>query len=68
MNVQKRIAEYVTNTGIKQSFIVGKTGLSPNRVSAILNCKSKMSADEYELFCRALNMTPGEFIKSQEGT
>lgn len=66
MNVQRRIAEYVINTGIRQSFIVGKTGLSPNRVSAILNCKSKMSADEYELFCKALNKLPGEFIRAEE--
>lgn len=68
MNVQKRIAEYIVNSGIRQSFIVGKTGLSPNRVSAILNCKSKMSADEYELFCIALNKKPSEFIKSEENS
>ena len=66
MNVQKKVADYVANTGIRQSFIVGKTGLTPNRISAILNCKSKMSVDEFELFCKALNKNPSEFITIEE--
>lgn len=66
MNVQSRIADYVNNSGIRQSFIVNKTGISRNRVSAILNCKTKMSADECELFCKALNKMPSEFMNVDE--
>jgi len=67
MNVQKRIADYVNNSGIRQSFIVNKTGLSRNTVSAILNCKRKMSADECEMFCKALNKLPSDFMNVAEG-
>ena len=62
MNVQSRIAQYISANGIKQSFIVEKTGLSKDIVSAIINKKRKMSADEYELFCKALNKTPNDFM------
>ena len=62
MSVQSRIAEYVSANGIKQSFIVEKTGLNKNVISAILNLDRKMSADEYEKICRALNKTPNDFM------
>ena len=66
MNVQSRIAQYISANGIKQSFIVEKTGLSKDIVSAIINKKRKMSADEYELFCKALNKTPNDFMLIEE--
>lgn len=62
MNTQKRIAAYISDNGIKQSFIVEKTGLDKNVVSGILTSKRKMSADEFGLFCRALNKQPNDFM------
>lgn len=71
MSVQQRVADYVENNGIKQAFIVEKTGLTRNVVSAILKSKRKMTVDELELFCRALNQKPSSFIiigsKEEEG-
>lgn len=66
MNVQGRIAQYISDNGIRQSFIVEKTGLSKNIVSAILNLNRKMSADEYELIVRALNKTPNDFMMIED--
>lgn len=66
MNVQSRIAQYISANGIKQSFLVEKTGLSKDIVSAIINKKRKMSADEYELFCKALNKAPNDFMLIEE--
>lgn len=62
MNVQERVAEYVQNNGIMKKFISEKTGLSPVKVSNILNLNQKMTADEFELFCKALKKQPNEFI------
>ena len=62
MEVQEKVKQYIQNNGIKQSFLVEKTGLSKDIVSAIINKKRKMSADEYELFCKALNKTPNDFM------
>lgn len=66
MNVQGRIAQYVSDNGIKQTFIVEKTGLSKNVVSGILTLSRKMSADEYEKICKALNKTPNDFMLIEE--
>jgi len=66
MNVQERVSEYVLNNGIKQSFIVEKTGLNKDVISAILNKRRKMSADEFEKICKALNKTPNDFMLIEE--
>lgn len=66
MNVQQRVAEYVQSNGIMQKFIAEKTGLSAVKVSNILNLNQKMTADELELFCRALKKQPGDFIQIEE--
>jgi transcriptional regulator with XRE-family HTH domain len=66
MNVQERVAEYVRNNGIMQKFIAEKTGLPAVKVSNILNLNQKMTADELELFCKALRREPSDFIKLEE--
>ena len=66
MNVQERVADYILNNGIKQMFVVEKTGLSKDVISAILNKKRKMSADEFELICKALNKAPNDFMLVDE--
>ena len=66
MKVQERVSNYVQNNGIKQSHIVSRTGLSKDVVSAILNLRRRMTADEYELFCIALNVEPNSFMNLNE--
>ena len=66
MNVQQKVAEYVQSNGIMQKFIAEKTGLSPVKVSNILNLNQKMTADEFELFCKALKKQPNDFIAIEE--
>lgn len=66
MKVQERVSAYVQKNGIKQSHIVSKTGLNKDTVSAILNSKRRMTADEYELFCIALNVEPNSFMNLNE--
>lgn len=66
MDVQEKVAQYVQNFGIKQSFISEKTGLSPAKVSMILNKNQKMTADELVLFCRALQKNPNDFVDLED--
>ena len=61
MDVQSKVARYVQDCGIKQSFIAEKTGLSPAKISMILNNNQKMTADELVLFCKALQKSPNDF-------
>lgn len=64
MVVQTRIAEYIKHMGITQAAICRKTGMSPKRVSVILTLKGKMTADEYEKICRAIEKTPNDFMEA----
>lgn len=66
MNVQERVAEYVQNNGIMQKFIAERTGMTTVKVSNILNLNQKMTADDLELFCKALRKEPGDFIHIEE--
>jgi len=55
------IASYMKENGIKQSFLCEKTGLTKHCVCAALNSKRKLTIDEYELICSALNV-PYDFF------
>lgn len=57
------ISSYMKQNGIKQSFICEKTGLTKHSVSYALNGKRKLSIDEYEKICIALNVPYDLFFK-----
>lgn len=58
------IARYVKENGIKQSFLCEQTGLTKHCISTALNGKRKLSVDEYEKICSALNV-PYEYFFEQ---
>ena len=62
MLVQSRIAKYIKEFGIKQTVICEKTGIRIDAMSAMLNGKRKMSADEFEAICKAIQKSPSEFM------
>ena len=62
MVVQSRVADYVRAMGIKQSTICEKTGIRNDTMSAMLNCKRNMTADEFEMICKALEKAPNDFM------
>ncbi len=62
MDIQKRIAQFINDNGVKQSFLSEKTGLSRNIISGIMTSQRKMSADEYFMICQALNKEPNYFM------
>lgn len=60
------IKEYLVNNGIKQAFLVDKTGLSASQVSDILNRDRRIDAIEYYRICKALNVDLEYFVKKAE--
>lgn len=66
MDTQNRIAQYITDNGIKQSFVADKSGINKVRLSVILTGKSRMFADEFVKICQALNKTPNDFMKIED--
>ena len=63
MRVQKRVAQYINDMGIKQINICEKTGISTSAMSAILTNRRKMTADEFEKICIAIQKSPNDFMK-----
>ena len=66
--IAKAIATYVKDHGIKQAYISNKTGLSKHAVSCALNGKRKLSVEEYEVICRALNVSYDFFFETSRKT
>lgn len=64
MVVQSRVAQYLEEQGIKQSWLAQKTGLTDNMISGILNGKRKMTADEFVRICKAIGKNPNDFMEA----
>ena len=63
----KKIKEYMNEKGIKQTFLVEKTGLSTQTVNSILNGNRKIEATEYYEICRALGLKLDYLFSTEEG-
>ena len=48
MKVYERLANYIKENGIKQSYVAEKSGIPENTLSMILNGKSRLDADKLE--------------------
>ena len=60
MKVNERLKNYIEHIGIKQRVIAEKTGFSENKVSQTLNGRRVISAEELEIYCNALKITPND--------
>ena len=65
--VGKRIGDYLKDKGIKQSFLVTKTGLTASLVSDICNGeKKKIDCVAYARICKALELPYEYFLDREE--
>lgn len=64
MVVQSKVAQYLEEHGIKQSWLAQETGLTDNMISGILNGKRKMTADEFVRICKAIGKNPNDFMEA----
>jgi len=62
--IVESIAKYIAKNGIRQVFLCEKTGLTKHCVSMSLKGQRKLSLDEYEKICQALNV-PCEYFFNQ---
>lgn len=56
--IRRFIADYIIAHGIKQSYISEKTGITVQKLSAMLSGKRKILADEFLSICKALAIDP----------
>lgn len=66
MIVQRRLAKYIKDHGIKQIHISKITGIEPGKLCNILKLKRTLTADELELICTAIDKSPNNFVKKRK--
>ncbi len=65
MSVGERIGLYLSQNGIKQSFLAEKTGIPDSIISTIVNKGRKIEVMEYYKICKALNVEMATFIDEE---
>ena len=63
--IYENIRDYLNSRGIKHSFIVSNTNIGKQALSESLNGRRRITADEYEEICNALDVSLDYFTKSQ---
>lgn len=63
MDVGIKIKNYLESIGMSQSFLSSKTGIPMPKLNLALNAKRRISLDEYETVCWALNVPVGTFLE-----
>lgn len=56
MSIELAIKKYLTDRGIRQSFVSEKCGWTKQKMYAITSEKQKVTADEYRLICDAVGV------------
>ena len=60
--VYQRLDAYIQKRGFKQRTIAEKAGLTQNQMSMILNGKMKLSADDLDAICQAMECSPSKIF------
>lgn len=63
MIVQEKISNYIKDMGFRQSVLCEKTGIAKDAMAGILNGKRKLTVDEFEKLCIAINKNPNSFME-----
>jgi transcriptional regulator with XRE-family HTH domain len=64
--VGERIKRYLTENGIKQSFLCEKIGIAPSQLSDICNKGRSIDCVLYYKICKALNQPLEAFLEDEE--
>ena len=62
--VYKRIAQYLSDHGIKQSVLAARSGMTKQALSDALRGVRKLQADEYVAICDALEVSTDTFASN----
>lgn len=66
MKLNEKIALYLKENGIKQTWLADQVGMSISTLNAILLGKQRMTADTFELICtKGIKVNPGIFFDNK---
>lgn len=62
-NIIKFLNDYLSEHGIKQSFVAEKTGISADLISKTLKGERRLLADEFIRICKAIKIPDTEIAR-----
>lgn len=62
MDVAKRLKAYITEHGLKQTYIAEQSGIDANTLNAVLNGNIRLSVERLEAICKVLKVSPKIFF------
>lgn len=62
MKIGSNILEYLKEKGISQTFLARQTGIPMGKLNPALHGKRRLTAEEYEVICNALEVPPQRFF------
>lgn len=68
MTLNEKLNKYISDKGIKKSYISSKTGMTQDRISRIMRGIAKITGDEFLSICIILDVDPNEFIPDESKT
>lgn len=64
MKLHERIRDYIESNGMKINFVANKSGIELKKFYRLVNGKSNLTVEDYEIICRnGLSVDPGFFFK-----
>lgn len=65
-DVRINLKEIIRDMGFKQSVIAEKAGMSPCKLSQVINLERKLEANEMFALCSAMGITPVELAEYKQ--
>ncbi|MCL2865543.1 MAG: helix-turn-helix transcriptional regulator [Lachnospiraceae bacterium] len=66
MSVEAKIKQYLQDNGISQAHLSRKTLIKPDKLNLTLNENRRLTFEEYENICWALDLEPNVFLEARE--
>lgn len=63
MDIRVKMRDLIETDGRKQVTVAKAIGMTPAQLSAVLNLKRKVEADEFLSFCKYMGINPNDFKK-----
>lgn len=65
MRMNGILREYIDSKGMYYGYIAKRAGINEKKFSRLVTSRQKLTLDDYESICRALNVPPGHFYSKE---
>lgn len=63
MILNEQIRIFIENNGLKFNYVAEKAGIPKKKFYRLVNCESKITAEDFGKICKGLGVDPSLFLK-----